>query len=85
MAKTTILLAIVGLSFAGTCQRPVLVESERARPDPSRLRETEATIRADLEEFVLTRRKRPKRKHNGKAIEEEDCHAGSDHPDTTPH
>ena len=52
MAKTAILLAILGLSFGGTCQRPVSVESEGARADPSRLGETEATIRADLEELI---------------------------------
>jgi hypothetical protein len=48
----TFWLAVLGLTFAGTCQRPVVVESGTARHDPSQLRETEATIRADLEELV---------------------------------
>ncbi len=52
MRNTTVWLVVLGLSFAGTCQRPVVVESDAARSDPSRLRETEATIRADLEELV---------------------------------
>lgn len=52
MWKTTLWLAILGTSFAGTCQRPVSVESGTARPDPSGLRETEATIRTDLEELI---------------------------------
>jgi hypothetical protein len=52
MRKMTIWIAVLGLSFAGTCRRPAFVESETARPDPSRLRQTEATIRADLEELI---------------------------------
>lgn len=52
MRDMTIWAVVLGLSFAGTCQRPVVVESGAARSDLSRLREMEATIQEDLEELM---------------------------------
>lgn len=52
MRKLTLWIAILGTCVAGTCQRPVVVESETSRPDPSRIRDNEARIQADLDELV---------------------------------
>jgi hypothetical protein len=52
MRKAMVWIAVVGVSVGGTCQRPVSVGSDPTRPDPSRVRESEAAIRADLEELI---------------------------------
>lgn len=53
MTRTTIWIAVLGLWCAtAACQRQALVESGSARPDPSRVREAQSTLREDLEELV---------------------------------
>jgi hypothetical protein len=49
--KTVWFVALVMLGSAA-CQRQAFVESDSARPDPSRVREGQLALREDLEELV---------------------------------
>ena len=52
MTRKTLWIVVLGLLGVAACQRQAFVESDSARPDPSRVREAQLALREDLEELV---------------------------------